>query len=73
MKNVIHKYCGGVCGKYKDDTAKHGALNMAINYIRKDGTSPKPGESLNERCPVCMRQITNFDDLDYDDNKSVWS
>lgn len=76
MKTIIHYACKGELGTYSDNTlTKISPAMVSSKFTRVDGTSPKVGDKLNEKCPVCGRKIESWDEMEIgqDKVKDVWS
>lgn len=73
MIPVLHKSCGGQVGWYKRDILSPNDRFCSQDFIRLDGTQPKWGELINERCPRChktLRHPKDFMRLDREPTKT---
>jgi len=61
MIKVTHRKCGAQIGWYK---GIKGMQVRAADFIRMDGSSPKPNDRVREKCIGCGDVITSLYDFD---------
>ena len=66
MVPILHRKCGGQVAWYLRDEGKGGDILLSKDYMRMDGTQPKYGETVREKCGSCGALILDAFELERD-------